>query len=84
MASLVGRDEAMGDPVVTFLAESMALRLVDGLAGAAAGMPATVDYAVWRRPAPVVVLTRVAGGVAAALVVSVLAGNHLRCGRRGL
>jgi putative ABC transport system permease protein len=59
-----------------FLAESVALCLLGGLAGAAVGLLVTVDYAVSRGWPPVVPVTGVAGGVAAALVVGVLAGIH--------
>jgi putative ABC transport system permease protein len=59
-----------------FLAESVALCLLGGLAGVAVGLLVTVDYAVSRGWPTVVPLTGVAGGVGAALAAGVAAGIH--------
>ena len=59
-----------------FLAESVLLCLLGGIAGAVVGVLATGGYAVSRDWPSVVPFTSVAGGVGAALVVGVLAGVH--------
>ncbi|HET6504871.1 MAG TPA: ABC transporter permease [Amycolatopsis sp.] len=57
-----------------FLAESVLLCLLGGIAGAVAGVLGTASYAVSRDWPAVIPAGSVAGGVAAALVVGVLAG----------
>ncbi|MEV5714711.1 ABC transporter permease [Amycolatopsis mediterranei] len=59
-----------------FLAESVVLCLLGGLAGAAVGLLVTVDYAASRGWPAVVPVTGIAGGVGAALVLGILAGIH--------
>jgi putative ABC transport system permease protein len=59
-----------------FLTESVLLCLLGGLAGAAVGVLGTAGYAMSRDWPAVIPAEAVAGGVAAALVVGVLAGVH--------
>jgi putative ABC transport system permease protein len=59
-----------------FLTESVLLCLLGGLAGAAVGVLGTAGYAISRDWPAVIPAESVVGGVAAALVVGVLAGVH--------
>ena len=59
-----------------FLAESVLLCLLGGVAGAVVGVLGTAGYAVSRNWPAVIPLASVVGGVGAALVVGVLAGVH--------
>ena len=59
-----------------FLAESVLLCLLGGLAGAVVGVLGTAGYAVSRNWPAVIPVGSVVGGVGAALVVGVLAGVH--------
>ncbi|MEY9926821.1 putative ABC transport system permease protein [Catenulispora sp. GP43] len=59
-----------------FLTESVLLCLMGGVAGAAVGILGTAGYAMSRNWPAVIPAEAVAGGVAAALAVGVLAGVH--------
>ncbi|ETK35180.1 ABC transporter permease [Microbispora sp. ATCC PTA-5024] len=59
-----------------FLAESVALSGLGGLAGVALGVPAAVGYALAQGWPPVVPAAAVAGGVAGAVAVGVVAGLY--------
>ena len=59
-----------------FLAESVMLCLLGGLAGAVVGVLGTAGYAMSRDWPAVIPVASVAGGVGAALVIGVLAGVH--------
>src|SRR5581483_11271138 len=59
-----------------FLAESVLLCLMGGLAGAVVGVLGTAAYAMSRNWPAVIPAASLAGGVGAALVIGVLAGVH--------
>ncbi|HSR86487.1 MAG TPA: ABC transporter permease [Streptosporangiaceae bacterium] len=61
---------------VQFLAESLVLSLLGGLAGVGLGALATVVYAMTATQTPVVPLSAVAAGLAVALSVGLLAGAY--------
>jgi putative ABC transport system permease protein len=59
-----------------FLAESVALSLLGGIAGTALGVAGSVGYALHQHWPPVVPMTALAAGVGGALVVGVVAGVY--------
>jgi putative ABC transport system permease protein len=61
---------------IQFLAESIALALLGGTAGAALGVAATVGYATWQNWPTAVPGSAVGGGIGGALLVGVTAGVY--------
>lgn len=59
-----------------FIAESLMLSALGGLAGAVLGSLATVGYATWKGWPPVVPVWALAGGVAATLAIGTFAGLY--------
>lgn len=61
---------------IQFLAESLLLSALGGIAGAALGTTATIGYALWRDWPPVVPPWAIGGAVAATLVIGTAAGLY--------
>jgi putative ABC transport system permease protein len=61
---------------IQFLAESIALSVLGGAAGAALGVAATIGYAAGQRWPPVIPAWAVGGGIVGALLVGVVAGVY--------
>jgi putative ABC transport system permease protein len=61
---------------IQFLAESIALALLGGAAGALLGVAATIGYATWQNWPPIIPLWAVGGGIGGALLVGVVAGVY--------
>ena len=59
-----------------FLAESVALSVLGGGAGAAIGVAATIGYATWQNWPPVIPAWAAGGGIGGALLVGVVAGVY--------